>query len=534
MRVARRARADTETESKPAFLEGNPVSKVGAAGAALGLGLLLALSSCRQGNRPTPPAADVTRPSQKPNIILLTVDTLRADHMALYGYARDTMPAIGRFARTAVVFDNAVVPRGSTRPSYASMLTGLYPFHHGVRSNATVLHNDLTTLSETLKSAGYHTAGFVSNFVLLGEMSGFGQGFDVYDDRMEERESGRPNYERTARNTLEAILAWLNADPPQPFFLFTNFIDPHGPYQPPGRFGKLYRSGKMRRLDPNDIPAYQLVEGQLNYFDYVDRYDGEIRYTDEVMGILIDELKRKGLWDDALVVFTADHGESMGEHGIYFEHHLQVYEETMHVPLAIRLPDALGSPHGPTTTQGDGGPRRVRSLCSPMDLPPTILAAIDLSTEAELDGRSLLTLMQGGQDEDRALWLEFPDVATPQESLPDIYAIRTATHKLMRILAPNTTKVLQQAVFDLAADRLEQRVIPFNAQDPLHRQLAKQFDSMLTRVHRYDVPFALTVYEMPMSQRPGFIDARREKGKTIVKPLTTDQIERLRGLGYVQ
>jgi arylsulfatase A-like enzyme len=348
--------------------------------------------------------------------------------MALYGYERDTMPAVEAFAKTAVVFDNAVVPRSLTRPSYASMLTGLYPFHHGVRSNAAVLHEDLTTLPEVLKSAGYHTAGFVSNFILVGELSGFDRDFDVYDDRVEETTFKRFHYERTAGNTVKAILEWLDSKPSQPFFLFVNLMDPHGPYTPPERLGRLYHSGKSRILNRYQIPTYQFIEGQLNYFDYVDRYDGEIRFADEAMGTLIEELKRRDLWDTSLVVFTADHGELLGEHNnIFFEHYFHVWEETMHVPLVIRLPRSsqrqTGSPDRPAVA----GPKRIRSLCSPMDLMPTILAHLNLSCDVRFDGRNLLPVIGGGEDTDRALLLEFPNMPTPYVALPitfpDVYAI---------------------------------------------------------------------------------------------------------------
>ena len=257
------------------------------------VGLMIQILSCNRKGDSGSVGADK---GKHPNIILLTVDTLRADHMALYGYHRNTMPAIEAFAETGVVFDNAVVSRGNTRASYASMLTGLYPFHHGVYNNYWVLHEDLVTLPEVLKSGGYHTAAFMSNFVLVGALSGCNQGFDIYDDRVEQRELNRSNYERTAANSLKAILEWLETDPPQPFFLFTNFIDPHGPYFPPNRFRNFYKSKKTRMLTPEQIPSYQFMEDSLNYYDYVDRYDAEIRYLDEALGQLIEELKRKSLW----------------------------------------------------------------------------------------------------------------------------------------------------------------------------------------------------------------------------------------------
>ncbi|MDB4433425.1 sulfatase [bacterium] len=298
------------------------------------------LPGCGDPAEPPPTAARAmtAHAEELPNIIVLTVDTLRADHLARYGYPRETMPTIENFADTAVVFDQAVVPRGSTRPSYASILTGLYPFRHGVRSNGAVLHADLFTLPEMIGAVGYHTAAFVSNFVLLGDLSNCSQGFDVYDDQLGDREAHRPNFERTAAGTLKAILEWLESDPPQPFFLFTNFIDPHGPYEPPQRFREMYQSRERRMLKLHQIPYYQQTPGVRDFYDFLDRYDGEVRFTDEALAILIDELKTRHLWDDALVVFTADHGESMGEHDLFFEHHQNLWEATTRVPLMIRLP----------------------------------------------------------------------------------------------------------------------------------------------------------------------------------------------------
>lgn len=463
----------------------------------------------------------------KPNIIVLTVDTLRADHMGLHGYHRDTMPMIEAFARTAAVFDNAVVSRGSTCPSYASMLTGLYPFHHGVYNNRPVLHEDLTTLPEVLRSAGYHTAAFMSNFVLVGEISGCHQGFDIYDDWVEEREANRTNYERTAGSTVKAILEWLESNPPQPFFLFTNFIDPHGPYTPPERLKSLYQSNKKRMLNLEQIPSYQLLEGSLNYFDYVDGYDAEIRYVDEAMGVLIEQLKRKGLWDDALVIFTSDHGESFGEHHIYFEHQFHVWEETVRVPLAIRLPNRRNN-------QNTVLSRRVRSVCSPMDLMPTILDYLNIGFDGRIDGRSLLPILSDAEDNNRIMFLEFPNNSIPGSPYPDIYAVRTATHKLIGTWDQHTGQLKQRVVFNIAKDPLEKRSIRYNSRLKLHHKLADALDSMVTQAQNYELPFTLVSYVMPMPERKDFLDSRKKQPKKIIKTLSEDQIERLRSLGYVK
>lgn len=459
-----------------------------------------------------------TTPAKRPNIIFLTIDTLRADHLRLYGYERNTMPAVEEFAATAAVFDNAVVPRGSTRPSYASMLTGLYPYRHGARSNAIALHDDNVTLPELLQSAGYHTAGFVSNFVLVGEMSGLDQGFELYDDFVSEKLPNRVNYERAATRTLHAILAWLDAGPPEPFFLFTNFIDPHGPYTPPDRFRRIFQSKEARPLRAEQIPAYQHVTETHDFYDYVDRYDAEARYADEALGILIEELKAKDLWDNALVVFTADHGESMGEHKLYFTHHLHLWEETTRVPLAIRVP-------GPSFRPG-----RMRDVCSPMDLTPTVLAHLGIPVPEGLDGRSLLPSMAGQSTDDRAVLVEFPHTASP--GAPDAFAARTTSHKLIRLMDPETGTLARQAVYEISKDPLEQRPIPFDEGATLHRGLAAQLEDMIAKVTSYELPFVPREYEMPDSARESFVAGRESATEKV--PLTEEQIEKLRSLGYVR
>ena len=279
-------------------------------------------------------------------------------------------------------------------------------------------------------------------------------------------------------------------------------------------------------LTRKQIPPYQQVEGVLDFHDYVDRYDAEIRYVDDALAVLIDELRRKNLWEDSLVIFTADHGESLGEHKIFFKHHFNVYEETVRVPLAIRLP-------GPAERESTTRPVRIPDLCSPMDLPPTILAYLDVPYDGPFDGRNLIPLMTGSRAPDRALLLEFPAIATSYMSLPDIYAVRTATHKLIRILDSETGQPAQQAVFDLGADPLEQRAMPLDGRLPIHRGLADRLDAMIAQVRGYKLPFVLTEYEMPMRERPGFVEQRRQDDRRIIKTLAEDQIERLRALGYV-
>jgi len=490
---------------------------------------LVAVASCAGNEREH--RAHGGESERQPNIIFLTVDTLRADHMKLYGYERDTMPGIGAFAMTAAIFDNAVVPRGSTRPSYGSMLTGLYPFRHGVRSNGMVLHDELLTLAELLQADGYHTAAFVSNFVLLGEMSGLDQGFDIYDDRLEQRwddhPEGRaewPNYERTAAHTLAAILDWLALNPPEPFFLFVNLIDPHGPYRPPARYHEMFRSERTRQLQPEQIPPYVQDGDDRNFFDYLDRYDGEIRLTDDAMAELIRALGERDLFDDALVVFTADHGEALGAHRQYFEHHWHLWEETVRVPLVVRLP------RGGADMLPQGG-RRVPGIASPMDLMPTVAAYLGLEVDGQLDGRSLLPVLRGTAPPERSVFIEFPDVATPTSSHRNIWAVRSATRKLVRLEDQHTGEVVAEGIFDLVNDPLEQRQMPYDGDDPGHRALAAHLDAMVKKVKSFKLPFPVTEYEMPMLERPEFVEKRN--ANRIKKELTPEQVEKLKALGYV-
>lgn len=445
-----------------------------------------------------------------PNVIFLTVDTLRADRLPTYGYERMTMPRVAEFANEATVFTQAVVPRGLTRPSYASMLTGLYPFRHGVRRNEVVLHGDNVTLPEMLGRAGYTTAAFIANFQLLGDFSGIDQGFDLYDDDITGDDRG-VTYERSAGPTLQPILRWLKNKPDGPFFLFVNLVDPHGPYLPPPRFRSVFQSQETRLISKNDIPHYQRTDESVDFFDYSDRYDEEILYTDQVLGVLMDQLKASGEWANSLVVFTADHGESMGEHGLYFDHRLHVWEETVRVPLLVRLPDQ------------EGGVASTDRLASPMDLVPTVLDLLDIRTDRELDGTSLLPLIRGedaSAADERALFLEgFGD-----EFRPRYYAWRTKSHKFIREVRPHDGSLVSEQFFDVGADPLEQHPL---ADSPLSASASAALSRKIKESEAHTLEFEVTEYVLPGQRIP-----RSARGKGL-KQLSNEQIEKLRSLGYV-
>jgi arylsulfatase A-like enzyme/Tfp pilus assembly protein PilF len=241
------------------------------------------------------------------NVVLVTIDTLRADHVGAYGASPGSTPALDALAAEGLRFESAISPVPLTRPAHASLLTGLYPPEHGIHDNLpATLDPSIPTLATRLKAAGYHTAAFVGSF-LLGKGSGLEAGFDVFGDGSIAGAGDRigAEAERRAEEVAAEALEYLSTAR-APFFLWVHFYDPHAPYDPPAAF-----SGKG--------------------------YSGEIAYADSQVGRLAGALRTRGLLDSTLVVVTADHGEGLGDHG-EDEHGVLVYEETLHVPLIVRGP----------------------------------------------------------------------------------------------------------------------------------------------------------------------------------------------------
>jgi arylsulfatase A-like enzyme/Tfp pilus assembly protein PilF len=295
----------------------------------------------------------------RPSILLITLDTTRADHLEPYGAENVETPALARLADNGVVFEHAVATTPVTAPSHASLLTGLYPPRHGVRNNSThYLPEEVPTLAEWLSEAGYRTAAFVST-VILERRYGLDQGFEVYDDEIRSSAAGqerRMTVERPAGATADRALAWLDAlDEGEPYFLWVHFYDPHIPYSPPSPWAEKYRDRK---------------------------YDGEIAYMDSQIGRLLQHPRAAA--DDVIVMAIGDHGESLGEHGEK-THGLLVYDSTLRVPWILRLP---GGPAG----------ARVAAPISQVDLVPTIAELVNLDPDNDvdaLDGRSVLPLLRG-------------------------------------------------------------------------------------------------------------------------------------------
>lgn len=297
------------------------------------------------------------------NVLLVTIDTLRADHVGCYGYAAASTPAIDGLAKRGVRFETAIVHAPLTGPSHASILTGYTPLGHGFRNNSGyVLTPKVRTAAEDFRAAGYRTAAFVSAFP-VDRRFGFDRGFETYDDRMPRGNDRRrtPYVERFADATTDAVLRWLaeagrvaNARASQPWFLWVHYYDPHAPYEPPADLAERFRQKP---------------------------YDGEVAFVDRELARLLKAIDDASIAERTLILVTADHGESLGEHG-EGTHGIFVYDATLKVPWVMAGPDI---PSGRTS----------RTVARSVDVLPTLLDYAGLPARSELDGRSLRRAAEG-------------------------------------------------------------------------------------------------------------------------------------------
>lgn len=347
-------------------------------------------------------------PTGAPNVILLTLDTVRADGTSLHGYDRATTPRLAAFAREGATFLDAFATAPYTLPSHASMLTGCYPSQTSVDWTRP-LDGQLPTLAERLSEAGYATGGFVANTIFCGYEFGLDRGFHEYRDyaiswgqlfkssslvRMltnDPEDTGAHIAQswllslfddhqylgrKSAQDVNREFFDWLEREGRRPFFAFLNYFDAHHPYDPPAPYVSMFRqAGAKRRVFPV-FPSNPWTMTREEIDSERDRYDGAVRYLDDAFGELLDGLARKGLLDDTLVVVTSDHGEQFGEHGLFL-HGNSLYTQLLHVPLVLRLPTRV--PAGTLVDQ----PVSLR------DLPATILDLVHVAGVKPLPGKSL-------------------------------------------------------------------------------------------------------------------------------------------------
>jgi len=333
-------------------------------------------------------------PDGRPNVLLVVIDTLRADRLGTYGYPLATAPEIDALAAGGVVFERAIAAGPWTGPSHAAMLTARYNRRHSVGfSTGRTRLEGVTTLADRFRRAGYDTAAFVSNFVLKRRF-GWAHGFDLYDDVFSDPELGRPNVpERIAEETAARALDWVATRDGTPFFLWVHFQDPHGPYAPPpGHRGHFHVPPPADEqplpllpwnLPGHGIPIYQVVGDERLPSQYAARYADEILYADRFVGEIVRAVESHPSGREAIVLITADHGESFGENDIYFAHGAATTPDTAHVPLILRAPGLA--------------PGRRSGLASHVDVMPTLLELAGLEPPADADGVALGPYLREGR-----------------------------------------------------------------------------------------------------------------------------------------
>lgn len=351
-----------------------------------------------------------------PNIILIVLDTARADHFGCYGYKRPTTPNIDEIAKEAAVFENALSVIPLTTPAHVSVMTGVHPGRHLASRNLVVVPEHLPMLAQVLKNAGYATAASVSS-QLVGSQLGFGRGFDIFY----EAKANTPGLMRPGNETVDDALQWLSENFKKKFFLWVHLYDPHLPYEPPDEYGlkfnpayQAYKEelGAMPAFFYNDLGAHAagaagirkgpaapaknapsirtVVPARTGHIPFltpekieqmIAAYDGELAFDDDLLGKIFLFLKEKGVYKDTVIIIMGDHGEILHEKADYFGHHEYLYQGSLHIPLIMRFPGAA--------------PRKVRERITIVDVLPTLLDALGIKNESETDGVSFWGAVKG-------------------------------------------------------------------------------------------------------------------------------------------
>jgi arylsulfatase A-like enzyme/Tfp pilus assembly protein PilF len=416
-------------------------------------------------------AGALAAPASRPNVVLITLDTTRADRMGFLGFTRGLTPNLDALAKKGVVFAHAYAHVPITTASHATILTGTYPQFNHVNDFGVPLSARLPYLPDLLRQHGYRTAAFVGSLILDpldGTAPGFDRGFDTYDAGFRLRPRGGDRYktvERRGGEVVDRALAWLKQHPQRPFFLWVHLYDAHDPYDPPAPYNARYAAAP---------------------------YDGEIAYADSAVGELLTALRARGLYDGALIAVMADHGESLGEHGEE-THGVFLYGATLHVPLVIKLPaERLAA-------------KRVEARVGLVDVAPTILREAGITIPVEMQGQPLQAFVgtsasraRGGAiaSDDRPSYAE-TDYPHRAFGWSPLRALRVG--KYLYIQAP------ERELYDRASDPGES-----------HNQAAS----------------AKAVADTLASQLEEF---RRKTAQTLVGLARPDaeQIEKLQALGYV-
>jgi arylsulfatase A-like enzyme len=424
-----------------------------------------------------------SRKEERPNIILISIDALRADHLSLYGYPYQTSPHIDEFAKRSTVFEYAYGLIPKTSASFASLMTGLHPFIHRTQPNQDSLNEKFITLAEALKLRDYSTAAIVDNSNLSPRYK-FNQGFDRYTTVWEDREKREESTPYITQKVLEFL-----ADPPgKPFFLWAHYIEPHFPYVPPSRFIEDRPEGRTLAEIPSAIivsNSSTAVDLQSKEGHYLALYDGAIKYVDSEFDKIMSVITKNGSDRNSIIIVTADHGEELGEHNLFYDHGPLAFNSSLRIPLIVFLPGETG--------------RRITYPVSLMDIYPTLLEKAGLVPPYPIQGKNLF-LEKGRGD----LFLLAP---------PGSRALISSPYHLVDVLPPFVDELGLESVylFDIYKDPHEN--------ENLAQRKTETLRVLQQRLAEF---FANPTY----SKR-----AAEEKPEV---PLSKRELERLRTLGYIR
>jgi len=418
----------------------------------------------------------------RPNLVLISVDTLRQDHVSAYGYKRKTTPNIDRLLKSGVWFQEAYCNVPLTTPSFGSLMTSRYPHETGATRNGVSMLVDMETLAEILNRNGYATAAFLSNWPLKAHISNLNKGFEIYDDNFSQKRWLFFNDERDAKHVAELASAWLSQKPRQPFFLWAHFSDPHQPY--------LFHRGF--NFSSKSEPASELQ-------NKIDAYDSEVAYVDYYLGVLLAKLHSLGYDRNSLVVFMADHGEELSEHG-YTGHGRFLYEAAMRIPLGLSGPGI--SPGG-----------KIQAVVELLDLAPTILAYLGFPPGKEMRGRNLMPYIRGEKSwpEHYLVYFETYPGAVRGEGMEKVANIKDPTWvglKLDNLKIHYRVPGSRWEMYNLQADPGEKK----NLADPVNQVFLKYSEELLAWYRSWEKSVAL--------------------GRT--EALTGEDLKKLESLGYLK
>jgi arylsulfatase len=398
-------------------------------------------------------------------ILFIAIDTLRADHLSSYGYKFETSPNIDSLADEGVIFFNAFANGIPTTPGFTTIFTGLHSINHRIVSHGgdETIDNSIPLLPEILRDNGYRTCA-VDN--LFNIKPYFGRGYEYYINP----KSKNLHHIRAEEINFEAI-RWIKEHHKEDFFLFLHYWDCHTPYLPPEEYWSIFYKGEdpfdpdNHSMDPakDQIPYpffkkwhYDLLGNPTDANYITAHYDGAIKYVDSAVGEILDVLKQLGIYDETLVILTADHGENMTEHNFFFDHQ-GLYEPTIHIPLIIRIGDRFPS-------------RKIDSIVQHIDILPTLLDVLDITVDSKFDGKSLLPLIKGETDR-----LHREVVSTECTWRAGI-SIRTEDWKLIKTIDQGLYSTPPKELFNLREDPKEEVNLYDREED-----IRDEFELRLTR-----------------------------------------------------